>query len=264
LFQSRPTDETAQFTVHNKMKKLILILVSMLALFVCTRQFRAALALASQSPIPVSSKSSEHSVPTRLAQNSAPAPPQLPPGGPLDTNIFNTNGLVVPSDVKLLIQDLRSNLDQVNPLLSILNGETPTNAPATGASPAAPPTPPLTPTGPTPSGDNTTTNNSPLVYSAGALLENVQSDLDALLPRLAAMVGHTNYAGYNGGTTDSSPPTPPDDANSPFPTPLSNNITPPLTNAFAPPLIQGFAPPLDGAAGTTNPPPSTPTQKPPQ
>ncbi len=58
-----------------------------------------------------------------------PAPSlQLPAlGGPLDTNIFNTNGLALPGDVQLLIQDLKVNMFQLAPLLAVLGGENPTN-----------------------------------------------------------------------------------------------------------------------------------------
>jgi hypothetical protein len=178
--------------------------------------------------------------------------------GQLDTNIFNTNGLVLPEDVQLLIQDLRVNMSQVAPLLAILNGENPAAEPDTenpanrpsgpvassqpapnfgrnfghsaaqnlgqnsGVTPGAPPAPLVVPA-PTPATATpgaSGTNGVALVYALGAALEDVQADLQELLPRLALLAGQTNYsksavspqgltvppAGTTGTPTPPSPP----------------------------------------------------------
>ncbi|MDB6066449.1 MAG: hypothetical protein JWR26_2657 [Pedosphaera sp.] len=242
------------------MKYIIPPLFAWAVLLALARPLQAGSETNDQSNVSVSSRSHQEALPLQLAQAPVPAPPLPQATGPLDTNVFNTNGLAVPPDVKLLIQDLRVNLDQLNPFLSIMTGEAPSNSPATGAPPPQPPpsliTPPATGTG-------TNTNGAPLVYAVGGILENVQADLDALLPRLATMVGHTNYSGYGGGGDTNLPSMqiPPPENNSPFPPPLSNSIAPPLTNAFAPALTNGFAPPLNQAVGKPSPPPSSSAQK---
>lgn len=146
---------------------------------------------------------------------------QLPtPGGQLDTNIFNTNGLILPKDVQILIQDLQLNISQLTPLLSILNGENPTsNAGGPGSSSIINPQPAsgspvnsvqnfgqnlgrnsgkLTGSAPVAAG-SPGTNGMALVYALGAVLEDMQADLQELLPRLASIAGHTNYS--NGAGT---------------------------------------------------------------
>jgi hypothetical protein len=165
---------------------------------------------------------------------------QLPvPGGQLDTNIFNTNGLVVPADVQLLIQDLKVNMSQLGPLMAVLNGENPTNGPnaqsPVNASPASAAPgqsaqnfgqnfgqnsgqnlgqnlgtlPGALPTSPAPAPD-TGSNGVALVYALGAVLEDVQADLQELLPRLASMAGRTNY--FNRPATMRGASTPPSKA----------------------------------------------------
>lgn len=154
-----------------------------------------------------------------------PAQPNVPSlqlpvvGGQLDTNIFNTNGLVVPEDVQLLIQDLQVNMNQLAPLLATLKGENPNNslnAPSSsnpppesavpgqsaqnlgqsfgqnlrqhfGTLPGAAPTPPPG------------SNGVALIYAVGTVLEDMQADLQELLPRLASMAGQTNY--FNSAAT---------------------------------------------------------------
>ena len=179
--------------------------------------------------------------------------------GQLDTNIFNTNGLVLPEDVQLLVQDLRVNISQAAQLLAILNGENPAVGPDAenpanpttvsgassqsvpnsgrsfaqnlghnlgqnfGAVPGSPPAPP--PAAPTalapPSTPGTSgTNGAALVYALGAALEDMQADLQELLPRLALLAGQTNYPNSAtptrgsteqpaGATGTTSPPLPP-------------------------------------------------------
>ena len=101
----------------------------------------------------------------------------LPAASTLDTNALSTNGLVMPSHVQFLLRDLQSNVVQLTPLLAIANGSTnPANAPSTPRS-------------------ADTNINSALIYSLGAVLENLHSDIQELLPHLAAMVGQTNYPG---------------------------------------------------------------------
>jgi hypothetical protein len=242
------------------MKNFTPSLFALVFLLALARPLQAAPATNDQAAAPAPSPSHQKALPVQLAQAPVPTPPLPQAAGPLDTNIFNTNGLTVPPDVRLLIQDLRVNLDQLNPFLSIITGEAPTNSPATGTPPPQPPpaliTPPAT-------GGDTNTNGAPLVYAVGGILENVQADLDALLPRLAAMVGHTNYSGYGGGggTNTPSMQIPPAENNPPFPPPLSNNFAPPLTNASAPALTNGFAPPLNQAVGKPGPSPSPRVQK---
>src|SRR5581483_316592 len=140
---------------------------------------------------------------------------QLPRfAGQFDTNIFNTNGLVLPEDVRLLIHDLRVNMSQLIPLLAIVNGENPTNAAGavqsgqnvgqiSGTLLGAPSAPP----GSSPAQGSSGTNGTALVYALGAVLEDVQADLQELLPRLANVAGQTNYsnkaAARPGGRTPS-------------------------------------------------------------
>ncbi|MDB6064643.1 MAG: hypothetical protein JWR26_851 [Pedosphaera sp.] len=242
------------------MKNFIPSLFALAVLLALAGPLQAAPATNNQGTASAPSQSHQKALPLQLAQAPVPAPPLPQATVPLDTNIFNTNGLTVPPDVRLLIQDLRVNLDQLNPFLSIITGETPTNSPATGTPPPQPP-PALAP--PPTTGVDTNTNGAPLVYAVGGILENVQADLDALLPRLAAMVGHTNYSGYGrgGDTNTPSMQIPPAENNPPFPPPLSNNFAPPLTNAFAPALTNGFAPPLNQAVGKPSPSPSPRVQK---
>jgi hypothetical protein len=131
-----------------------------------------------------------------MAAFAAPLP--LPPG-PLDTNIFNTNGLVIPPEVQFLLRDLQTNLNQVTPFLAIINGTNQADADKN----ILPPAPPAVSSNPSPAD----TNNAPLIYGLGAALENVQTDLQELLPRLAAMVGQTNYTS-NSVSTNSNLPVP--------------------------------------------------------
>jgi hypothetical protein len=128
-----------------------------------------------------------------LAAFADPLP--LPPG-PLDTNVFNTNNLVIPSDVQFLLHDLQTNIDQLRPFLAVINGETLTNASTNGI--AAPPPPAIVPG----NHGNDNAHGTPLIYGLGAALENVQTDLQELLPRLAALVGHTNYPGNSVSTNN--------------------------------------------------------------
>ena len=116
-----------------------------------------------------------------------------------DTNIFNTNGLVLPEDVQLLIQDLQVNVDQLIPLLAILKGQPLANA--AGAPNNAPPV--IVPPTPVPSIASTNTNGFPLISSLGAVLEDMQADLRELLPRLAFVIGQTNSSTLPGNTNSS-------------------------------------------------------------
>ncbi len=122
------------------------------------------------------------------AQNASVIAP--PPQFSWDTNIFNTNGLFLPEDVQLLIQDLRVNLDQLLPLLAILNGQPLTH---TAAAPISAPSA-IAPPNSVPSIAGAKTNGSPLIPSLGAVLEDMQADIQELLPRLAFVIEQTNLS----------------------------------------------------------------------
>src|SRR5579883_2787787 len=116
---------------------------------------------------------------------TASAAPLPLASGPLDTNLFNTNGLMLAPDVQFLLHDLQTNLDQLRPFLAIINGDKVTNAGGNFTAPFSA----------QPFNSNTNATNAvPLIYGLGAALENVQTDIQDLLPRLAAMVGQTNYS----------------------------------------------------------------------
>lgn len=128
-----------------------------------------------------------------MAFNAFADPLPLPPG-PLNTNLFNTNGLVVPPDVRFLLQDLQTNLNQLQPFLAVINGEPLTNSVTNDITSANRDEPPANTHAVPDEQGSARSNGIPLVYGLGAALENVQTDLQELLPRLAAMAGHTNYS----------------------------------------------------------------------
>lgn len=137
-----------------------------------------------------------------LAPLVATADPLPLPTGSLDTNLFNTNGLVIPPDVQFLLHDLQTNLNQLAPFLAIINGGSVTNT-TNNTTQNAPPMPQYQYRS-----NNTQTNGAPLVYGLGASLENVQTDIHELLPRLAAMVGQTNYSGHGSSVSTNNGATP--------------------------------------------------------
>lgn len=120
----------------------------------------------------------------------------LPAASSLGTNSLGTNTLVMPAHAQFLLRDLQTNVSELLPLLAVANASATnsTNAPRFNV---------LTPT----SRDaDSHTNNEQLIYSLGAVLENLHSDIQELLPQLAAMVGQTNYPGNPVATNKSAIP----------------------------------------------------------
>ena len=236
-----------------------------------------------------------------LAALSAAAQTPNPP----ELNSGITNAL--PEDVRLLMQDLQVNVRRLVPAFAILQDMTnvadnaaltPTVSPATaqnlgrncsspvvsqnvatnlgqnfsGSGAVFPNSAPPAPNGATtvfPLAPNQfRANRTDFMNALGLVLEDVQADIQELLPRLAQLNGLTgaaNPAAGSGGLGNSSLGGTSSGAaaqqfsgfveplTNSFARPLSNRFATPLTNSFATPLTNGFGQPLTNGFGTQPP-----------